>query len=415
MAANQRTLTLQEFEKIYTGTNEGLLFRGQNHDYGNLLPNIYRKLWQLREFLPDTNACFQQMECKGTTVVSSKETAEELVTYRVRMERLAEFDFPFVRLFQIFFPQDLSSIRSRFGKEVSAYFTASLQHIEHKTPMLDFSWSPLIAAWFACFDWENKEYLRTNPEAMPVIYVLNPSASESQSKSDRIYDLQELPDFIVRPHRQQGAVIHCSFMGDIYPEVDKLQIDPTNAKSFFEERGLSYSYLFPDSQDALFEFNNYWLEHGYEFPHILHWIEEHPESHLYRLYRDQRKNVIVNLCKKYDAFGVRNQQGEQILVDYEAFDHLKFSTYRVNRFLEILKQTHLFRKSKPTTELIEEIINAGGDPYGVNWILRDGFPAVNYGEPTSHPFAAESDHLRATIKRAVLKQKDQYVIDWNAV
>lgn len=410
IAPNQPILSLIEFETTYCNDAKPYLFRGQNKDFGHLLPSLYRKLWQLRPFIPEMEDLHDQISQKKVSIARSRKVATELVAYYAQLNYL--LDTPIFRFFEIFFPTEMNHIRSKVGDEVLPYILGSLQHIGLLTPMLDFSWNPLVAAWFACFDWKINNYVSKNAQ-QPIIYIHSHPTSQNPEK---VFDLRNISKLLIRPSRQEGAVIFGSPLKDYSSEVEKIYLDPSGAESFFEARGLSREYFFPDDRDVIYEFNNLYQNLGYDIPEIFDWLKENKNSYLHHLFKDNHREIIISLCKHYDAFFVKNQHGENILSDFAVFDFLKLNHFEVSSFLEDAENFEDYInicENKPSPMLINDIVNSNGDPYKVNWEMTDDFPLINTGSKVPYVFANLDNYIKNKVNKTIKKHEDNFWVDWS--
>ncbi len=218
------------------------------NDYGTLVASAYRDMWGHRRQLPNQDDLLSQIDQSSTTVVSSRDVAEALVVFKARIDRYFRFGFPVTRFMDIFFPKILRTLQCDKWGGTLGHLMAFHQHIGMKSTQMDFSWTPLIAAWFACHKWNGHNYSPVDETVRPVLYIL-----DTETIEDRVRDRRILPEFILRPHRQEGATIGCSFLEDLHSFVmQKVYIDTSGLKDFFQAHGLSEAYLFPDYEDPLF-------------------------------------------------------------------------------------------------------------------------------------------------------------------
>ncbi len=146
----------------------------------------------------------------------------------------------------------------------------------------------------------------------------------------------------------------------------------------------------------------------------MNWIEDNPNSALHRLYKKQRRTVIISLCNLYDAFWVRNNNDQQVLIEHQLFDLLKLSNGDLEKFRNTVSE-HPLIYSRFSSPLVDEAMGSSVDPYAIDWNFLDSplhFSPANWGDPKKHPFAKESDEINLKIDRAIIKLEDSYEIQW---
>lgn len=220
---------------------------------------------------------------------------------------------------RMFFPKTLKWLQSPKWKGVLGHLMAVHQHIGFKTIHVDFTYDPLIAAWFACHRQTPQGFKLVDQSFTPVVFCI-----QLKNTFKRVYNLHILPDIFLRPKRQKGATISTAFFENLRDYIDKTVklIPPKNEKIF---RELSESYLFPNLDDPLHDYYQYVSQWGHDFPWIVNWLTKNSDSALHRLYNDQREKFIIQLCKHYDAYWVHRQDGLRLLTDYRKFDEIKLS------------------------------------------------------------------------------------------
>ena len=317
MAQKVEELTVDAFVKEYV--ESGWLFRGQGGDRQTILPGLYRDLWPLRTALPFYNDLAQSFRAKSPLTVTSMKVAKALVSWMVRNQRFVRFSTTISDLLKYFYPEDHSSDLRRRRRGENTHLWAVQQHAGYYTNLVDWTWSPIIACWFACHElvtgiWQ----LRAN-SASPIVYVLDPTRVH-----ERVQDLRFLPKAFPRPHRQMGVTIATGWLEDLRPFVDKVvQIRVPATDIPFDKAGISASHLFPDAEDPIHDAYLFFCKYDGGFPWLVDWAIENPTSPLGRLYRTHRETVIRQMSLVYDAFHVRAEDGLPIVADWRAFDRKK--------------------------------------------------------------------------------------------
>lgn len=363
---------------LYAGTGQRLLFRGQSRDHGAILAGVYRDLWPHRDELPGAEAVANSIDAEASLTVSSPEVARALVQWKVRVDRYFRFGFPLTRLLETFYPAALARLQTKEWGGTLGHLMAVHQHAGCKTTQLDWTWNPLVAAWFACHELVGATWRLRSGVSEPVVYVLNPARV-----AGRVRDLCSLPEFLLRPQRQQGATIGTQWIEDLRSCVDEIvKVAVPSDEAPFEEAGLTAAYLFPDAEDSVNDLYLYWTEKGHDLPWLIDWALDNPDSALGRLYRACRSTVITQLSLTYDAFWVRGKDGHPIVIDYRGFDEMKLD---------------------------------GKQPERCEWSLRAADPSFcenGWGPPNRQPLAIEKEECRIRTQQLVESDDAHTIIHW---
>lgn len=154
--------------------SNSLLFRGQNRDYANCLPTLYRDSESL---------CKRIFEL--SKVHELKLSLENIGGYKQYMPIL--------------------------GQKFSVDYEALAQHYGLKSRYIDFTTNPIIAAFFACtrYDAENEQYEVIDKPGIGVFYEVNSAVELSKGNDVEIIGLQPFH----RPAQQYAFGLKCNKRG----------------------------------------------------------------------------------------------------------------------------------------------------------------------------------------------------------
>jgi len=394
-SAHPEKIELEEFCRRFQSTNpKEWLFRGQNKDHETILANVYRDIWKHRDALPNGEIIAKSIDSFSSLKLHEMALAEELIRWKVRVDRYFRFGFALTEFLDVFFPEMLSSFQEPDWKGTNGHLMAVHQHLGFKTIDLDWTWNPRIAAWFACHRFTSRGVELLSPSEQPVVYCLR-----AADLADRITDLSLLSPQFLRPFKQEGAIIGSRFMENFLPYVSKkLFLILPDIPTIFLDHGITYEYLFPDREDSLHDFYLYVAEWGHDFPWVLNHFIQIKDSAFFHLYHEKRREAILRLCWMYDAFWVRNRTGIQLLPQWRQFDKIKLDGLeRVRGDKRGLDELWNLLK-KTAWKIIDD------DPF---------FSPKDWGEPKKDLFAEEVDEVTWYIRKGIHEFKNGMIsIDW---